>query len=93
MTRDYRMPQPGEAWRHYKAGYPALYEIVGIATHTEHGKPMVIYRQYGDKWENRPLYASPLGVFLAEVKGRNGHELRFRFEREAPSAEPTTNSP
>lgn len=66
------MPQPGR-WRHFKGG---LYEVIGVATHSESGERLVVYRPlYGE----RGLWVRPLGMFLDTVD-REGERLP-RFER------------
>lgn len=65
-------PQPGR-WRHYKGG---LYELIGVATHSESGERLVVYRPlYGEGG----LWVRPLAMFLDTVE-RDG-ERRPRFER------------
>jgi len=63
---------PG-VYRHYKG---KLYDVIGIATHSETGERLVVYRpQYGE----RALWVRPLAMFtetvLVEGVGRP------RFER------------
>ena len=57
-----------------------LYEIMGVAEHTESGEALMIYRPlYGEK----KLYARPLAMFLSEVdreKYPNAKQT-YRFER------------
>jgi len=56
-----------------------LYDIVGIAEHTESGESLMVYRpRYGE----RKLYARPLEMFLSEVdRGKYPRvKQRFRFE-------------
>lgn len=60
-------PTPGSHWRHYKStgGTDHLYEVIGIAIHSETEEPMVIYRSmydippdswaYGYEFVTRPL--------------------------------------
>ncbi|MFM7274610.1 MAG: DUF1653 domain-containing protein [Gammaproteobacteria bacterium] len=65
-------PQPGR-WRHYKGG---LYELLGVATHSESGERLVVYRPlYGE----RGLWVRPLGMFLESVE-IDGKRVP-RFER------------
>lgn len=57
-----------------------LYEIVGIAEHTESGERLVIYRAlYGEGG----LFARPVEMFLSETDREKYPEAtqRFRFER------------
>ena len=59
-----------------------LYEIIGVAEHTESGERLVIYRAlYG---EGR-LFARPVEMFLSETDREKYPEAtqRFRFERAA----------
>lgn len=56
-----------------------LYDIVGIAEHTENGEALMVYRpRYGGK----KLYARPLAMFLSEVDREKYPQVkqRFRFE-------------
>lgn len=83
--------QPGDTVRHFKrllltAGELEkepemyLYDIIGVAEHTESGEKMMIYRpRYG---EGR-LYARPLEMFLSEVDREKYPEAaqRWRFEK------------
>ncbi len=70
MTDRFR---PGDIVRHFKremlsdeerAGKMYMYEIVGVATHTETREDMMVYRPlYGDGG----LFVRPLEMFLGEV--------------------------
>ncbi|MBP6381455.1 MAG: DUF1653 domain-containing protein [Pseudomonadales bacterium] len=63
---------PG-SYRHYKG---ELYDVIGVATHSETGERLVVYRpQYGE----RALWVRPLAMFtqIVEVDGVG----RPRFER------------
>lgn len=58
--------KPGR-YRHYKGGE---YEVVGVATHSETGEVMVVYRPlYGEG----ALWVRPLSMFIeiVEVEGRS----------------------
>ena len=60
-------------YRHYKG---KLYDVIGVATHSETGERLVVYRpQYGE----RALWVRPLVMFTetVEVDGVG----RPRFER------------
>lgn len=64
-------------YRHYKGD---KYIVLDVATHSETGEELVIYRAlYG---ENK-LYARPKEMFLSEIapeKLRPGLEQKYRFE-------------
>ena len=63
---------PG-VYRHYKG---ELYDVIGVATHSETGERLVVYRpQYGE----RGLWVRPLGMFTEAVDV--GGTRRPRFER------------
>ena len=56
-----------------------LYDIIGLAEHTESGEPLMIYRpRYGEK----KLYARPLEMFLSEVDREKYPQVRQRFRFE-----------
>ncbi len=58
-------------YRHYKGDY---YIVEDVATHSETGEKLVIYRAlYGES----QLYARPYDMFLEEV---NQNNQRYRFE-------------
>lgn len=63
---------PG-VYRHYKG---KLYDVIGVATHSETGERLVVYRpQYGE----RGLWVRPLGMFTETVDVAGTR--RPRFER------------
>ena len=77
--------QPGDIVQHFKRhtlknpGTTYLYQIVGIAEHTETGEDLVIYRAlYG---EGR-LFARPRGMFFSLVDKVKYPDARqtYRFE-------------
>lgn len=86
-----RMFQPGDIVHHFKrtlqspdllAQQPNLYkyEIIGVATHSETGDAMMIYRSlYG----NQQLYVRPLDMFLSEVDHEKYPQVQqtYRFEK------------
>jgi hypothetical protein len=61
-------------YRHFKGG---LYEVLGVATHSETGEELVVYR---------PLYGAgallvrPLAMFVEEVSVGDRRVPRFRPE-------------
>ena len=81
---------PGRIVRHFKRGMlpeeerinstKYLYEIIGIAEHTESREKLVIYRAlYGECG----IYARPLGMFLSETDREKypSAEQKYRFEQ------------
>lgn len=83
---DRNIPEPGTIVRHFKRETirnpginDYLYEIVGLAEHTESKENMMIYRAlYG----SGKLYARPLDMFMSEVD-RNKYpsiQQKYRFE-------------
>jgi hypothetical protein len=53
---------PGKLYRHFKGG---LYRVVDVATHTESGETLVIYRAEGEGAAQ--LWARPHWMFVARV--------------------------
>ena len=76
MQSENREILPGRHYRHFKGG---LYEVVGIAIHTETEEKMVVYRaMYGQQL----LRVRPYRMF-AERLNRQEHpdaEQEYRFE-------------
>ena len=55
--------KPGR-YRHFKGND---YEVIGVATHSESGEKLVVYR---DLWKNRELWVRPLEMFVEMVDGK-----------------------
>ncbi len=69
-------------YRHYKGDY---YIVENVATHSETGEELVIYRGLynGKKFGQQHLCARPKDMFLSEIepeKLRPGLEQKYRFE-------------
>ncbi len=70
-------PRAEELFRHFKGN---MYQIVCLATDSEDGKDMVVYRAlYGDY----KVYVRPLEMFMSEVDHAKYPDVtqKYRFER------------
>ena len=71
-----KYPLPGEIYHHYKGG---TYEIVSMATHTETGEKLVVYKSinFGS------IYVRPYDIFSDSVKiNDQTNEKVKRFEKQ-----------
>lgn len=60
-------------YRHYKG---SMYEVIGVAKHSETLEELVIYRAlYGEN----ELWARPINMFLEEVEVNGQKVPRFEF--------------
>ena len=78
----------GEIVQHFKrellteeerAGNMYLYEVIGVATHSETREPMMVYRPF---YDDGGMYVRPLEMFLSEVDHEKYPEVKqkYRFE-------------
>lgn len=80
--------KPGDIVQHFKrellteeerAGNMYLYEIIGVAVHSETREPMMVYRPL---YDDGGMYVRPLEMFLSEVDHEKYPEVKqkYRFE-------------
>ena len=81
--------KPGDIVQHFKremlneeerAANKYLYEIVGVATHSETHEPLMVYRPL---YDDGGMYVRPLEMFLSEVDHDKYPVVRqkYRFEK------------
>ena len=79
---------PGDIVQHFKrellteeerAGSMYLYEIIGVATHSETREPLMVYRPL---YDDGGMYVRPLEMFLSEEDHEKYPEVKqkYRFE-------------
>ena len=78
------IPKPGTVVRHFKReldgeGNNYLYEIVGIAHHTETGEYLMVYKALYDEGK---MCARPIDMFMSEVDLEKYPQIKqkYRFE-------------
>jgi len=66
-------PQLGKKYRHYKGG---LYEVISMATHSETGESLVIYKSllFGS------IYARPVSMWFEWIDDNGTSTTRFKLE-------------
>ena len=76
MNRTSQLPTIKKGiYRHYKN--KKLYEVIGIAAHTETDEPMVIYKPlYESEFE---LFVRPYGIFIGSVDINGQIVPRFKM--------------
>ena len=67
------MPKPGQVYRHFKGN---IYRIITVATHSETGEALVIYKR--DDAEEKS-YARPLDMFLSEVDRKKYPDVKDKY--------------
>ena len=73
-----RKVKKGQIYRHFKGN---LYEVIGVAKHTETEEDMVIYMPYDPDDECDRWFARPLDMFLSEVDHEKYPDVsdKYRF--------------
>ena len=82
-----RVPKNAEIYRHFKN---KLYQIIGIATHSETKEPLVIYQAlYGDY----QMYARELSMFMSPVDKEKYPDVKQQWRFELVTFEASQQSP
>ena len=76
-------PKAGEIYRHFKGN---LYEVLGVAAHTETSEKLVVYRDCNNA---ERVFARPLDMFMSKVDHLKYPFVRakYRFTLEAEAVE------
>ena len=63
-----------------RAANKYLYEIIGVATHSETSEAMMVYKPL---YDDSGMYVRPLDMFLSEVDHEKypGIKQKYRFEK------------
>ena len=80
--------RPGDIVQHFKRetlsdadreANKYLYEIVGVAVHSETREPMMVYRAL---YDDKGMYVRPLDMFLSEVDREKYPDIKqkYRFD-------------
>ncbi|HOO28738.1 MAG TPA: DUF1653 domain-containing protein [Lachnospiraceae bacterium] len=70
-------PKEFQVYRHFRGTY---YQVLSVATHTETGERLVVYRSL---YEPAEIYARPLEMFMSEISYKlypDALNRRYRFE-------------
>ncbi|MEE1299522.1 MAG: DUF1653 domain-containing protein [Acutalibacteraceae bacterium] len=86
MGNNDRTFHPGDRVQHFKRelvdpnSTQYLYQIVGVAIHSESREPLMVYQALYDDYQ---LYARPYDMFLSEVDREKYPDIKqtYRFEK------------